>query len=187
MPATPMYVELLVIGFGADVWFGFFLSWLLGTNWITESLINFKSYAVLVSAFVLSVTYAFGILMDKLSKFVLEKILDEEKEYFDKFASLLLSGNELVIADLTYVRSKVRILRASVLNFSLVTLFSMAFLWKYQRRLSEMPSPLWLVMAATLVAGIVFTILSFLMYRYNTKLYLERLDFLFEAPGTPSE
>jgi hypothetical protein len=56
--------------------FGFFLSWLLGTNWITASLTNFKTYAIFVSAFVLSVTYAFGILMDKLSKFMLEKILN---------------------------------------------------------------------------------------------------------------
>lgn len=30
MPATPMHIELLVIGFGVSIWFGFFLGGLFG-------------------------------------------------------------------------------------------------------------------------------------------------------------
>ncbi len=131
METTKLYIELIVIGFETFSWMNIFLIDIVGNkilSFFTKTIDNFSS-SILLVVFL----YIIGLLFDRLADMIFKKtekkirmksslqaqtsILIWEKYHLEKFSD--------------YMRSKIRILRASILNIPLITFGSIWFVVKY--------------------------------------------------------
>lgn len=125
MTTTHLFVELLVIGFGALVWIALLAAALFG--WDLSSLQN-KTFSVEALFPMLSLAYVFGILTDRVADWIFEFFWDkghlhevygssetDKKQYFEDRRTLIVDGPELW-QFVEYGRSRLRICRGWVIN-----------------------------------------------------------------------
>jgi hypothetical protein len=196
MNTTTLFVELLIIGFQTCFWLSFLISLAIEDhhfNWLVQLANDFGNQSLLVAVAVFGIAYTLGVAVDKVAHFLVDlKLLEYFKGRFESFRRWLEANEDLeqdsnprmmyaqimsntadMTGDVLYARSKVRILRASILNFLLITLTAAAFLavndvrvpWLNDVRIS------WLV----LVAGLLSTLLFALTYLFTIHLYNLRL------------
>lgn len=183
MATTSLFIELLIIGF--EVLFGLVLlfSWVTGsTYWLTTLAGGFKDYSLLGTALVFAIAYLLGIIFDKSAKWLIEEslpgkrlqeVINQEKLGFDDFqrmyAKVVVQKGE-PMSDLLYARSKVRILRASIISVPLITISGILFLLRTpSHRLWWLP----------VIIGGFSTVLARWGYIYNHRLYRHRLELFF--------
>jgi hypothetical protein len=190
MSTTTLYIELLIIGFEVCIWLGLLISLVLKDScfaWLAELTGVFKDQSVLLLAAAFGVAYFFGIAVDKVARFCFgyDKLLAlfqcaklerlriwlEAKDIEDEthpsmiYAQIMVNTSG-VTGELLYGRSKVRILRASVLNVPLIAITAALFL-----RSSEM-AKWWLA----LIVGLILTAIVAAIYLYTIHLYNRRLE-----------
>jgi len=195
MSTTTLFVELLIIGFQACLWLFLVVCSAIGLNSINFIAGKFSSYSTLTTALVFALAYVLGIFFDKLAKWLIEeswfgRSLDSVKNRIachhrntrrdknpEKYAYIMVRKGQ-PMTDLLYARSKVRILRASIINIPLITLAAMLCMGTY---LKIPPNWIKLSLAVTFVDGIVLTLLFTWLYAYNEVLHQERLQLFYEA------
>ncbi len=188
MSTTTLFIELLIIGLGVCVWLVLLVSSLIGVNWL-DRLINsgIKEYAGLVTAFVFAIAYMMGIVVDKFAKWIIEesglckwlrnwedqlnriwqkKNATNGNKFLKKYADIIVDKGD-PMSDLLYGRSKVRILRASIINMPFITISGIIFLFVNSK------GQLWWLIA---IVGSAFTLLIIYLYFYNDWLYQRRLQ-----------
>jgi hypothetical protein len=195
MSTTTLFVEILIIGFQACVWLFLVISSTVGVNSINFIDAKFSKYPAITTALVFALAYVLGIFFDKLAKWLLEESLvggrlqslkgsiedrnknDRRKEHQIKYAYIMVRKGQ-PMTDLLYARSKVRILRASIINIPIITAAAIL----YMSTLSKIPAkwiPISLVV--TFLDGIAVTLLFTWLYAYNEVLHQERLQLFYEA------
>jgi len=133
MNTTSIFVELVIIGLHTIVWMGLLVLAFIGYH-------NFdpeKLFTINLALPILAITYIFGILVDRASDIALTAQDDRLRSQYDLrglpgFLSMrfyVLSKSSDVYAQLEYTRSRLRIARASILNFAFTTLAAVLFVW----------------------------------------------------------
>jgi hypothetical protein len=133
MNTTNIFVELVVIGLHTLIWVGLLVLSLVGY----QNLDLEKVFTVNLALPILAVTYILGILVDRVSDMALGAQDDRLRSHFDfeglpSFLSMrfyILNKSSDVYEHLEYARSRLRIARASILNFAFTTVASALFLW----------------------------------------------------------
>ncbi len=126
MSTTNLFVELIVIGVGATAWVVLLVLALIGVDkGVLEQILQ-PAVALPVLAFV----YVLGIVMDRLSDMLLEKLWGEgflsasfksRAEYY-RDRRLILTHSERLSDLLEYGRSRMRICRGWAVNWFLIAL-----------------------------------------------------------------
>jgi hypothetical protein len=144
METTTFYVELLIIGFEVCTWLVLLLASCLGTCWLVALPTSLKDYALLVTLLAFGLAYFLGIIFDKVAHFLVgthrhyihaltskaaDMSFDREKDgdVHQLYARIVIAEKQTT-SQVLYGRSKVRILRASVLNVPLIAIAAALFI-----------------------------------------------------------
>jgi hypothetical protein len=133
MTTTTLFVELVVIGLHSILWIGLVILAFVGfRNVPWEKLLTLN-----LALPGLAVTYVLGIVIDRLSDLAciskdhhLRK--SHPMEHLPPFLSMrfyVLHKSKDTYEQLEYTRSRLRIARAAILNFTLLTLSALLFVW----------------------------------------------------------
>lgn len=133
MNTTSLFVELIVVGLHATIWVG--LLGLATFGYRLDELDRMLSLNLAVP--VLALSYVLGIVVDKLADLLViardqrirkQYAAPDEPSFLDmRFA--ILSRSDAVYQQLEYIRSRMRIARAAILNWGLTTLALLIVLW----------------------------------------------------------
>jgi hypothetical protein len=195
MSTTTLFVELLIIGFQACLWLFLVVYSTIGVNAINFLDGKFSKYPTLTTALVFALAYVLGIFFDKMAKWLIEESwfgrglqsykariashhrttrCDKNRE---KYAYIMVRKGQ-PMTDLLYARSKVRILRASIINIPMITLAAMLCMYAY---LKIPPKWISISLIVTFLDGMILTILFSWLYVYNEVLHRERLELFYEV------
>lgn len=171
METTVLYAEMIIIGLEASLWIGI-LSVML-TDLKTWSVIKYLFEKIPAAIFFLGMLYILGITVDRLADLLLsdfEKKIKKESK-LDAKSSILIWKNAGQETYFLYTRSRIRILRASVINFPLITLS--AFLLTYKL----MPQYIFFI-SFVIFLGFLFTATAFRGYKETVTSYYKKARLL---------
>lgn len=165
MNTTLLFAELLIIGLQAAVWIFILLVNVFGTSWVqaiqASNLANWQAAILIV---LLSVFYVIGVIVDRLADVLFsgwERKLRRTSFPDPPMPIVVLRfelarGNEHLNHQFEYNRSRMRISRASALNFGLATLMGLTYILVH----SQTPSPdaKWLLFITTSIIGVALTL-----------------------------
>lgn len=166
MKTTELYVELIIIGLETSIWMCMFIINIVGREFIdfmNEVLKNFSS-----SLLIIGILYIVGLLLDRLSDLFFQKIEDGilERSGLETFKSTIAWERFNQEYFFRYVRSRMRILRTSVINIPLITISFIWFVIKNQYSI--------LLMLYILILGILFTYISWKALIKSTNTYYDK-------------
>jgi hypothetical protein len=127
--------EILVTGLQATLWLTFVRLTATGVDWIDDPIAEpLKAWATLITVFVVGFAYALGTIIDRIADSLLSRYdkKDESKplkENWSKVRLQMMAQDQELNKFLEYVRSRLRIVRATVLNLSLITVTVSIFLY----------------------------------------------------------
>lgn len=166
MQTTELYVELIIIGLETSIWMCMFLINIIEKSFIdffSEALKNFSS-----SLLIIGVLYIVGLLLDRLSDLFFQKVEDNIRNNSgletDKSTMAWERFNQEYF--FRYVRSRMRILRTSIINIPLITI---SFLWFALKNEYSI-----LLILYILVLGILFTFISWKALIKSTNTYYNK-------------
>ncbi len=175
MSTTALFIELLITGMQAGIWLLLLISTVFGVHLINPERI--KGFEAIIAVFLLPIVYPAGVLVDHLSASLFRKWeRGIRAEYLPNsnrsLTNLLPTVKEPVIINLLgYLRSRVRICRASALNFGLITITGLVLTLTRLRRIPEFP--FWRALFVEIVIGTSLTILAvFAWRRINRDYYI---------------
>ena len=165
MNTTNIFVELVVIGFHALIWISIIILAMLGyRNLDIEKLLTIN-----LALPILALAYILGILVDRISDSIFlsqdskMKPNDKEADLPSSFLIMryyILHKSSDIYAQLEYIRSRLRIARASIFNFVLTTIACLLFVW-FQLGTLLPNQNLFVVSTITLIIGVILTIVSY--------------------------
>ncbi len=166
MKTTELYVELIIIGLETSIWMCMFFVDIIGksfVNFINGILKNFSS-----SLLIIGILYIIGLLLDRISDLFFQKVEDGimEKSGLETVKSTVAWERFNQEYFFRYVRSRMRILRTSVINIPLITI---SFLWFVIKNMYSV-----LLILYILVLGIVFTYISWKALIKSTYTYYSK-------------
>ncbi len=184
------FIELLVVGLQVATWLTLLVSALLGPGWLAPVSAAAKGFELLVTAFVLGFTYLMGVIFDRAgsslvgaieNKCVCMRLYNRKKVCSDAQArkQQLITQRERVIthsdqatAQLAYMRSRIRILRSSLINIPLSAGAALWFVGAHGAGSLARGQVMWLIG----VAGAILTALTVVAYRGLTASYWYRVQ-----------
>lgn len=171
MEATALYAELIIIGLETSIWVGMLAVFFSGP--LIQDLIRYLLEKVPAAILLLGILYVVGMTMDRAVDWLFKKFEDKIKKQskMEAPSSIIIWKNSDQENFFLYTRSRIRILRASTLNFPLITISTLCLLWKYQGDRFGM-------FLFTLVLGLLFSVFAFTGYRYSVKSFYEKARFL---------
>jgi hypothetical protein len=169
MNTTSIFVELVVVGLHTAIWIGLIVLALVGY----QNLDLEKVFTLNLALPILAITYILGILVDRVSDDVLAAQDDRLRSRYDirelpGFLSMrfyILSKSSDVYEQLEYTRSRLRIARASIVNFALTTLAAALFAWF---RLGQALAQYHVIVSASVI--IIGALLTWISYQTWTAL-----------------
>lgn len=189
MNTTNVFAELLIIGVETIAWIALLFFTLFGYVWIDFG--TFNNLAIVIP--LVALAYVLGIMMDRLSDALLFgldhairlQVMGERiAESFGQLRSFVLSRSPYLSADLDYLRSRLRIMRSSIINFGLLGITGTAFI--LTRIQIALDTQYWAA-AAALFTGAVLSSLSFYAWRASAITYYLRLKTAFAVLPTERE
>lgn len=181
MTTTNVFAELLIIGIETLAWIALLVCCLFGYAWIDFSIFNNLVIAIPLAA----AAYVLGIMMDRVSDTLLagadhairRSVLGERAaESFAQLRIYILAKSPFLSTDLDYLRSRLRIMRSSIINFAFLAATGAAFIMS--RTVMELPNKYWAAAAAFLF-GILLASLSYYAWRASSTTYYLRLQTAF--------
>ncbi len=167
METTQLYIELIIIGLEGFIWMCTFLVDILGnkaTSVLTKILDNFSS-----SLFLIGILYVIGVLVDRFADFVFQK-----KENAIRNVSGLRAKSSILVWKkygaekyAEYSRTRVRILRASILNLPMISISFILYTMKYLDKF-------YMLVIYISILGTLFTYISWRSYNLSLKKYYEK-------------
>lgn len=176
MSTSALFVELLIIGFEALTWIGLLISSLLGPSWTVQVEAAFDKASILSTAVIFGIAYVMGIIVDEVSEAVTEtwttRVLSplretDSPELWDMQTYVFAHAKE-GIPQLAYMRSRVRILRASIINMPIICTSALIFIWTRLAATNTWRANLTI---ATCLVGLMLTGLVLYTYRRLTVAY----------------
>lgn len=178
MTTTNVFAELLIIGIETIGWIALLIFSAFGYHWLDFSIFNHLAVAVPLAV----AAYVLGIIMDRVSDKLLagadhairRRVLDEQTaKAFAPMRLYILAQSPYLSTELDYMRSRLRIMRSSFINFGLLGVTGAAFILS---RVVTTTSTRYGAAAATLGAGILLASLSYYAWRASSMTYYLRLQ-----------
>lgn len=174
MSITILFIELEIIGFQVLLWVSMLLFNFIDRN--TIKLILSEVNTQLVFVFIICFSYCFGILIDRIADSVFspwnqklkDKVIPKPPVNIGTMRYIIVQDNKALNDFLDYTRSRIRICRASAINFPLITIFISVL--GVSRKYLVQNSKLLLII---LGLGLFFTICSVLSWRNLTIRHLD--------------
>jgi hypothetical protein len=179
MTTTLLFAELLIIGLEGGIWLSFFLLSIFGVSNLEKFLLIFKDWQLIAITIFLPLLYVIGIIIDRTADQLFRtrerKIEQEIIGDLDVSPSVMRfslgTQNDILNQQLEYSRTRLRIVRASSINFLLIALSISTFLLT---RVMTIPSSvLWGYVGLTLILGGIFSYAAFLSWRSLTRGHLK--------------
>ncbi|MEW5735719.1 MAG: hypothetical protein AB1921_12745 [Thermodesulfobacteriota bacterium] len=176
MTTSMLFAELVIIGIQVIVWLGLLFIGYLG---IPAWIVNLKDWQTVVAVLVLCIGYTLGILFDRISDRVFarwnnilkQRIIPNPDPSIGAMRYLIAEDNDHLNNFLEYTRSRMRISRASALNFPLIAFSTLYVIHKVYSSFFILPA---IVLIITL--GTFLTILSLLSWHNITVTHLELIS-----------
>lgn len=167
METTQLYIELIIIGLETFIWMGIFLINIIGNeivNVFNEIVNKFSSSLLLIG-----ILYVIGILMDRLADMIFQKGENSIRNMSGLRAksSFLIWKKYSAEKYADYSRSRIRILRSSILNIPLITI---SCIWCVCIYVDEP----YTILVFILVLGIIFSYISYKAYHLSLKRYYDK-------------
>jgi hypothetical protein len=126
MNTTALFVELLVIGLGALTWLAFLICSLFGVDWMLQIEMAFEKASVFTAVFALGIAYLAGIIIDEVCDSLIEpwavrirsSVRKENMPEMWDVQAYVFSQSKEEITHLSYMRSRLRIIRSSIFNMA---------------------------------------------------------------------
>lgn len=161
MNTTLLFAELVIIGIQVSLWLFCLILIIFGYGWLQglQSL-GLNSWQTIILAILLSLSYVLGVIFDRLSDRIFsawEKGVKNEVFPLPSIAMRFDLGkdNEYLNRQFEYMRSRMRIARASSINFGLTTMFVAIFIVTRVQNLSRMERGLYFL--AVMLLGMLLT------------------------------
>lgn len=130
MNTTLLFVELLIIGLEGWIWIFFFITSIFPIKNYANALMIFRDWELLVFAVFLALTYVLGVMIDRISDRIFrpleygfrDKLITNHNKGISVMRFSLGTQNDFLNQQLDYTRSRLRIVRASILNFIAITI-----------------------------------------------------------------
>jgi len=178
MNTTVLFVELLIIGFQGGIWILFLILSVFGYKWLLGlQSTGISDWQTLITIFLLSMLYVLGIIIDRTadaifsgwSKRIKKRVFPDS----DAPTSAIRFGftNEYLNRQIEYTRTRMRIARASSVNFALTTIFAVVFIATQLQGISDTERLRYL--AFTLIFGIALAITAIVIWKSLTRGYYE--------------
>jgi len=175
MGTTALVAELLVVGIQAVAWIAIFVIAGSSRAALSELLSLAQDSSGLVIGFIVAAAYTAGVLMDRLTDSLFSPIDKRirrnviKKKYFSvpRARLFVMQHGENMSSFLEYVRSRLRIARATGVNLAIGTLATIVLLAKCNVGFS--------VLAATALVGLALAGTAFYVWRRITRTYYKRL------------
>ena len=183
MKTTAIFAELLIVGLQAIVWLIFAGLVFFEVSAFDAALFDeLKSWAALITIFVLSFSYVIGIIIDRVADSLFNhvdrrlrnKYLIKSKQPVAVMRLYIMSKNEGVSDFLDYVRSRLRLARSTVLNVILIIFF--VALWYFTSSKFESNS----IIVFLFLSGIPLLVLTIFTWFRISKTYYKRLTQAFD-------
>lgn len=170
MTTTHLFVELLVIGFGAIAWLVVLGATVFGYD-LDHSLLSWQALVPL-----LSVVYVLGIVIDRVADWLvgpldrrhLEQYFKEDKDAYFSGRRMLVVYGPALWAHLEYGRSRLRICRGWALNSLLLMVTITVYAWVHN---PPSLNPCWRLWAANLMLATFFGLCFGCWWGLNKKEY----------------
>ena len=165
MNTTLLFAELLIIGLQAAVWMFLLLINVFGIGWVQSVQAgNLATWQAPILIVLLSVFYVIGVMIDRAADVLFSRWERKLRRigFPDPPMPLvvlrfeLARGNEHLNHQFEYNRSRMRISRASALNFGLATL--MGTIYILMRAQTASPNAKWILVFMALTIGIALTL-----------------------------
>jgi|YNPNPStandDraft_1061719.scaffolds.fasta_scaffold104357_2 hypothetical protein len=136
MSTTLLFAELLIIGLQATIWLSLIVVNIWGYKWLSAlQAVGLSDWQTVIVVLALSFVYVLGIIIDRVAdlifsgwdKRIREKIIPNAPLPIAVMRFELGKDNEYLNRQFEYTRSRMRIARASSVNFSLITLLAIQF------------------------------------------------------------
>lgn len=167
METTRLYIELVIIGLEGFIWMCTFLVDVIGNKAmgvLADILDNFSS-----SLLLLGILYIIGILVDRLADFIFQKKENaiRNKSGLHAKSSILVWNKYDAENYAQYTRTRIRILRASILNLPMISISIMLYVMKYLDKS-------YMLIIYTLILGTLFTFVSWKSYNLSLIRYYDK-------------
>lgn len=167
METTQLYIELIIIGLEGFIWMCTFLVDIIGnkaTSVLTNVLDNFSSSLLLIG-----ILYVIGILVDRFADIIFQKREDaiRNKSGLKAKSSILVWKKYDAEKYAEYSRTRVRILRASILNLPMISISFMLYVMKYLDKF-------YMLVIYILILGTLFTYVSWKSYKLSLIRYYDK-------------
>lgn len=134
MTTTELFVEILIIGFGALIWLFLFLVSIVGHSWLTQASTLSSWFSL---GLTLAVTYVFGIIIDRLADFLFGKwdkklrftVFQDGPGVYQEARTVIYGTSESLRNWFQYGRSRLRICRGWSINCLLCIISLNLFIW----------------------------------------------------------
>ncbi|MFQ5752801.1 MAG: hypothetical protein ACE5HI_12465 [bacterium] len=182
MKTTVLFVEHLITGIQASVWIVLLVFSFFGYDWI--SLDGLKNFATIGTLLVLSVIYSIGVFVDDLADRLLkrwsERIRDRrmvEEDISGESLSIMKTlkeiDNEFLSNYIGYIRSRIRISRATFFNFSLITVSAVVFTCIQLDEIS--PQLFWKLVIFEIIIGMAIAVAALLSWLSITNTFAKQV------------
>jgi hypothetical protein len=133
MSTTLLFVELLIIGTQTSIWLFILILTAFGFQWISNIVsVSTSAFDSIVTVIFLTLIYILGILFDRFADYVFARwdkkianavfTIKHSPPFLIRFR--IAKENEYLDRQFEYTRSRLRISRASAINFLLITILS---------------------------------------------------------------
>jgi hypothetical protein len=166
MNTTLLFIELLIIGLEGWIWLTFILMSIFGVEAFVVTLSLLKDWQSLVFTTILALVYVVGVIIDRiadwsfrwLEKRVRKPIVGDLNVPISVLRFSLGTQNDFLNQQLDYTRTRLRIVRASTLNFPVIALCLCIFI--YTRPSSLQTNEVWTYIGWVALIGILVTVVS---------------------------
>jgi len=137
MSTTLLFAELLIIGLQATIWLSLLIVDIWGYKWLSAfQNIGLSDWQTVIVVLALSFIYVLGIIFDRVADLVFsgwdkrirDKIIPNAPLPIAVMRFELGKDNEYLNRQFEYTRSRIRIARASAINFTLTTFLAILFI-----------------------------------------------------------
>lgn len=139
MSTTTLFVELLIVGLEACTWLTLLIGALFGFDWLLAFVSAFEKAEAFTTAVLLCFAYLVGIVVEEVSDWLIKpwasririralKQKTGQPESYDMQAYVYSHSSEAT-KQLDYMRSRRRILRASIFNIAMISVFALITTW----------------------------------------------------------
>ena len=162
MSTTAIIIEILIVGIMSSIWITLLILTIFGYDWIQPLFTSLKGWELLTSFYFISFFYAIGIFVDRIAdvfsviikpqglllKFEWIKTKSEEAHSDKRMYIMCIEkkANEF----LEHIRSRIRIVRAALINIPLITVSLLYFL-KYKTSYNSWENYLYVILVGVII------------------------------------